>query len=140
MASIIEVLDSLENFDELLKAINDGGLVAMLGYEQEFTLFAPNDKAFENMESAAKDKIFSEPHLIMELILHHVVEWPLTSKELENAKKLRTLGNDEIKIKVKRKGIKVDDASVIQVDLLAENGVIHTLDAVLIPPDIKKLF
>ena len=137
MPNLLEVLDALGNFKIFLKACEEGGLKAMLGYEGDFTIFTPNDEAFGNMSSAVKDDIFKEPHLIMDLILHHCVEWGLTTQELVQATRLRTLAEDEINLKTKKKKvIYIEGSKILQADIQADNGILHLIDKVLIPPDL----
>ncbi len=137
--NLIETLQKLGNFNILLKACKEAGLIDMLSSEGEFTVFAPNDEAFQNVNPEKMQTLFAEPHMIMNLILFITIENVLTSKELMGIKKLRTVGEDMIKLKAKKNKIKVEGASVIRADVLARNGVIHVIDSVIVPPDLDQL-
>ncbi len=139
MSDILEVLKKLGNFNILLKACKEAGLIDMLSAEGEFTIFAPNDEAFQKLKPEKMQTLFAEPHMIMDLVLFITVENQLTSKELIGTKKLRTVGEDTIKVKAKKNKIKVEGANVIRADVHADNGVIHIIDSVIVPPDMDNL-
>ncbi len=139
MSDILEVLKKLGNFNILLKACKEAGLIDMLSSEGEFTIFAPNDEAFQKLNPEKLQTLFAEPHMIMNLVLFITVENQLTSKELIGTKKLRTVGEDTIKVKAKKNKIKVEGANVIRADVHADNGVIHIIDSVIVPPDMDNL-
>ncbi|MHA1294087.1 MAG: fasciclin domain-containing protein, partial [Promethearchaeota archaeon] len=72
-------------------------------------------------------------------VLHFTIEWGLTTAELIEQKpvKLRTLGEDYISLKIKKKKpIIVENAKIIKPDIIAENGIIHIIDNVFFPPDL----
>lgn len=139
MPNLIEVLDSYKVFNYVVKACFDGGLNAMLTTEGDFTIFAPIDSAFDKLKPELMKAIFDKPANEMNLMLYHSVEWSLDTRALEEAKRLRTLTEDFIKVKAKKGNFKIGDASIIKADIEADNGIIHMIDGVLISPDIKSL-
>jgi len=138
MANLLEVLEQRGQFEYLLRACSEGGLVDMLSYEGEWTIFAPNDGAFQKLPAVELKALFEEPSRLMNLVLYHCVEWGLTTAEIHSSKpkKLRTLGEDDINLKIKKKSIQIENAKIIQPDIYADNGVIHIIDEVILSPEV----
>ncbi len=140
MTDILETCVNYGCFKTFVRACNEAGLEAMFSHEGDFTIFAPIDKAFEKISDEKLKNLFKDPAKLMNLILYHAVEWSLDSRALSEAKKLRTLREDVIKVNAKKNNIKINNqAQIIEADIEADNGLIHMIDAVLIPPDLKEL-
>ena len=138
MSNLLEELEKIGRFDYFLKACDQGGLVAMLSTEDDFTIFAPNDEAFQKLPSVQLKALFEEPSRLMNLVLFHCIEWGLTTNEIISSrpKKLRTLGEDDINLKIKKKAILIENAKIIKPDIYADNGVIHIIDEVIMSSDL----
>ena len=138
MPNLLEVLEQNRGFDYILKACEEGGLVDMLSHEGDWTMFAPNDDAFQKLPSVELKALFEEPSRLMNLVLLHCVEWGLTTAEIYGSrpKKLRTLGEDDINLKIKKKSIMIENAKIIEPDIYADNGVIHVIDEVIVSSEI----
>ena len=139
LPNLLEVLEESGNFSLFLKACEEGGLDDMLTKEGDFTIFAPPDYAFDLLPAIEKKALFESPPKLTNLILNHCIEWGVTSNEISQTKKLRTLGDDLVDIKVKKKSIKINDNAIIEQDIEADNGFIHIIEKVLIPPGIWDL-
>ena len=138
MPNILEVLEQKGQFDYFLKACKKEGLVDMLSEEGDWTVFAPNDNAFQSLNSVELKALFEESSRLMNLVLFHTVEWGLRTTDIlgSQSKKLRTVGEDDINLKIKKKTIILDNAKIIEPNIYADNGIIHVIDEVIVNPDI----
>ncbi len=138
MPNLLEVLEKRGSFEHLLKACKEGGLEDMLSHEGDWTIFAPNDGAFQKLSSIELKALFEEPSRLMNLVLLHCVEWGLTTTEIYSSrpKKLRTLGEDDINLKIKKKSILIENAKIIEPDIQADNGIIHVIDEVILTSEL----
>jgi uncharacterized surface protein with fasciclin (FAS1) repeats len=138
MSNLLELLEQSGGYNYFLKACNEGGLVDMLSHEGDWTLFVPDDDAFKKLPSVELKALFEEPSRLMNMVLLHSVEWGLTTNEIMSSrpKKLRTLGEDDINLKIKKKSILIENAKIIKPDIYADNGVIHIIDEVILSSDL----
>ncbi len=124
-----------KNFTTLVQLINVAGLEKVLAEEGAFTVFAPTDKAFSELpEGTAPALINNTPELKKVLTYHVVAGKILMKKDLENMTSIKTLEGEELTINVTANGIQVGGANITEADIVANNGVIHQIDKVLIPP------
>ncbi len=133
-------------FTTLLAAVAQAGLAEALSGEGPFTVFAPTDAAFaaalEALNISAEDLLASEG--LAGILLYHVVggEEPLYSNDVaaalaeagEEGLKVETLNGASFTVTADDEGIYVDGAKIIMTDIMASNGVIHVIDAVILPP------
>jgi uncharacterized surface protein with fasciclin (FAS1) repeats len=128
-------------FTTLLKLAIEADLVETLSDEEaEYTVFAPTDAAFETLLEEfelSADDLLAAPDLISAILLYHVVEGAITAEELAELEEIETLQGNVIAVSVDDDGnVLLDDtAMVVTADIEASNGIIHVIDAVLLPPD-----
>ncbi len=133
--TILETVASDGNLNTLLSAIEAAGLVGDLSGEGPFTLFAPTDGAFDE----AKEIDDMDKKTLTEILKYHIASGILVKEDLANMTSLPTLQGENITIEVNKEVIKVDDANVTTENLICRNGVIHIIDAVLMPASLKRL-
>ena len=138
MPNILEVLEQNGQFDYFLKACREGGLEPMLSEEGDWTIFAPNDQAFQNLSSIELKGLFEESSRLMNLVLLHTVEWGLRTTDIlqSHSKKLRIVGEDDISLKIKKKTIFLEKAKILEPNIYADNGIIHVIDEVILTSDL----
>ena len=129
---ILDTADGAGNFTALLGAVEGAGLVDALDGDGPFTVFAPTDEAM----AAVPDEIASDPDLLDQVLRYHVVEGAVTSDQLA-AGPVTTLEGQDLTIGLDG-GVTANDANVITADITADNGVIHVIDSVLIPPSLQQ--
>jgi transforming growth factor-beta-induced protein len=134
---IIETAESAGNFTTLLTALDAANLTCTLKGEGPFTVFAPTDEAFAALPEGTVEALLKDTCTLREILLYHVVDGELTSEEVVNLTSIETLQGEEISVKVTDEGVFVGDAKIIVTDIEASNGIIHKIDAVLIPPKNK---
>lgn len=135
-ASIADTLAGDGPFGTLHMAIKTAGLVEALEGEEPLTLFAPTDEAFGKLGETF-DELLAQPERLKRVLSHHVVDSPLSTSDLSEETKLKTLAGTTLTIE-NDPMLQVSDASVVERDLIASNGIIHGIDTVLMPPDPPK--
>ena len=135
MLSIAEIAASDENFSTLVTALDAAGLVETLAGEGAFTVFAPTNAAFEALGDALND-VLADSDLLTQVLLYHVVDGKVMSPEALAlaGSEVETLSGDKITLSIEGESLYINDAMVTAVDIEASNGVIHVIDAVLLPP------
>jgi len=122
-------------FSTLAAALEAAELVGALQAEGPFTVFAPTDAAFENLpEGVLEDLLEPENKADLQaILLYHVVEGQVFSGNLENGASAETLQGQSVSVDLSD-GVKINDSNVTTADIITKNGVIHIIDAVLLPP------
>merc|ERR1712183_83351 len=121
-------------FSTLVTAVQAAGLEEALRGEGPLTLFAPTNDAFDALPEGTLDTLLADPTGDLANILkYHVLGANAVSSGLSSGD-VPTLQGDDLKIEVSESGVKVNDANVIVADVIASIGVVHVIDAVLIPP------
>ncbi|MEL6605065.1 MAG: fasciclin domain-containing protein [Cyanobacteria bacterium J06614_10] len=134
--SIVDVAASNGSFDTLIAAVQAAGLEQTLSEEGPFTVFAPTDEAFAALPEGTVEKLTKpENQAALEQILaYHVVAGAVASTEIEPGA-ISTVEGSDVEVAVDPTGVVVNgEATVVQPDVMAENGVIHVVDTVLLPP------
>jgi len=132
MRDVVETAIDSGNFKTLIKAVKEAGLVDTLQGEGPFTIFAPTDEAFEKLPAGTIENLLLNKEKLTEILTYHVVPDKLMSEKVADIKKAKTANGKELMISSSR-SVKVDDAKIIKADIECTNGVIHVIDAVLIP-------
>jgi uncharacterized surface protein with fasciclin (FAS1) repeats len=118
-------------FTKLVTAVVRADLATTLASsDKRFTVFAPTDEAFEALEVALGLTVDEIPvPLLTEVLLYHVTEGTRLSQSVVKAKQIRMLNGSLAPVK----GATIDGANIVGVDIRASNGVIHVIDAVILP-------
>lgn len=134
VGSIVDVAANDDDFDTLVQAVEAAGLDDTLAEGGPFTVFAPTDAAFDNLPDGTLDALLRPENrdLLTDILTYHVVPDEVPSDELETGG-LDTL-NGGLAVQVNPDRVVVNDASVVRPDIDANNGVIHGINRVLIPP------
>ena len=99
-----------------------------------FTVFAPTDAAFAAVPTATLNTLLADPNgLLTDVLLHHVVGAAALSTDLSNGQQVPTLFGDNVLVTINNGIVSIDNATVIVADIEATNGVVHVIDAVLVP-------
>ena len=123
-------------FNTLAAALTAADLVEVLKGEGPFTVFAPTDEAFAKLPEGTVESLLlpENKDQLVAILTYHVVAGSVTSDQVVTLDSAATVNGASVSITVSDEGVKVDDANVTAVDVLASNGVIHVIDAVILPP------
>ncbi|MFW5697333.1 MAG: fasciclin domain-containing protein [Fimbriimonadaceae bacterium] len=129
-ANIVETAQSIGKFQTLLTAAQAAGLVDTLTSEGPFTVFAPNDRAFEQVPGAVINALLEDEELLRHVLLYHVVPGAAVySYDLSNNMDVEMASESEAMIKLGPNGAaKINDAVILLTDVEASNGVIHVIN------------
>jgi uncharacterized surface protein with fasciclin (FAS1) repeats len=135
-ADIVDTAVSADNFNTLVQLVEAAGLVETLKSEGPFTVFAPTDEAFAELpDGTLQDLLAPENREQLRTILtYHVVpsEVP-SSAAVGEMVELETVEGSALTVDGTGDSVMVDGATVVQPDVMADNGIIHVIDTVLIP-------
>ncbi|KPK13080.1 MAG: hypothetical protein AMJ56_03655 [Anaerolineae bacterium SG8_19] len=134
--TINEIAKEDDRFTTLASGLETAGLANTFAGEGEFTVFAPTDDAFAALSESTKQSLFADPEgALKNVLLYHAVDGVVTAEELTGIAAVSTMAGQNIRISVVGDGQIVLEgyAQVIVADIEASNGVIHVVDAVLVP-------
>ena len=136
--TIVAVASTNDNFSTLKAALEAAGLTDTLAGKGPFTVFAPTNAAFEALGKEKVEALLKPENKdkLIKVLTYHVVAGEVMSTDLKSGK-AKTVEGGEITVMVKDGKVKVNNAQVTQADVKASNGVIHVIDTVLLPPDLK---
>jgi len=132
--TIVEVARAAGGFTTLVAALDAAGLTSALEGEGPFTVFAPTDAAFAALPAGTVEALLQDPETLASILTYHVVPGRVTASQVVTLSSATTLNGASVRISVTGSAVKVDEANVIQTDIAARNGVIHVIDAVILPP------
>lgn len=132
MANIIETAVNAGSFTTLVAAIKAAGLVETLNGEGPFTVFAPNDAAFAKLPAGTVDSLLKDIPKLKKILCYHVVSGNVMAADVVNLTSTKTVEGSDVKINAS-KGVMINDSTVTTADVVADNGVIHVIDTVLMP-------
>ena len=133
---IVEIAASNDNFETLVAAVKAAGLVETLQSEGPFTVFAPTDDAFAQLPDGTLESLLKPENKdqLVAILTYHVVPGNVTASEVVNLESAMTAQGSDVHIRVEDGTVMINDAKVVTTDIEAENGVIHVIDSVLLPP------
>lgn len=130
---IVDTAVGAGTFNTLVAAVTAAGLVDTLKGEGPFTVFAPTDEAFAALPEGTIEALLADPEALAAILTYHVVAGKVMSTDLTEGMTAATVNGAEITITLEG-GAKVNGANITTADIEASNGVIHVIDAVIMPP------
>lgn len=132
---IVDTAVEAGSFTTLVAAVEAAGLVETLKGEGPFTVFAPTDEAFAALPEGTVENLLKPENKdqLVAILTYHVVPGKVMSGDLSNGMTATTVQGADVTIMTEG-GVKVNDANVVTPDIEASNGVIHVIDAVIMPP------
>ncbi len=130
---IIQTAQDAGGFGTLLAALDAADLTDFLGGDGPFTVFAPTDDAFAALPAHTIEALLADTDRLTDILTYHVVAGAVTSDVVVTLPSAETLNGASVEITVEGGSVMVDGASVTVVDIEATNGIIHVIDAVLLP-------
>ncbi len=132
--NIVETAVGAGSFKTLAAALEAAGLLSALEGEGPYTVFAPTDEAFSKLPAGTVESLLKPENRerLKSVLLYHVVPGRVYSEDVVNLTSAKTLQGSPVTVSAKS-GVKIDNANVVKTDINATNGVIHVIDAVLLP-------
>ncbi|MCL6546661.1 MAG: fasciclin domain-containing protein [Bryobacteraceae bacterium] len=131
---IVDTAIGAGSFKTLVAAVQAAGLESALRGSGPFTVFAPTDAAFARLPQGTVQELLKPENKakLQAILTYHVVPGKVMAKDVVKLTAAKTVQGGTIKI-INSNGVYVDNAKVIQTDIVTSNGVIHVIDAVLLP-------
>lgn len=138
MDSIVDIAVADGRFTTLVTALEAAGLAETLAGEGAFTVFAPTDDAFAALPEGTVPSLLEDPEgALTDVLLYHVVEGAVMAETVVTLESAATLQGEDVSITVTDGSVFLNDTvQVVITDIEASNGVIHVIDAVLLPPSM----
>jgi uncharacterized surface protein with fasciclin (FAS1) repeats len=134
---IVDTAVSAGSFKTLAKALEAAGLVDTLKGKGPFTVFAPTDEAFAKLPAGTIETLLEPANKakLRRILTYHVVSGTVKAADVVKLRSAKAVSGDTITIATQMGGVMVDGAHVVKTDITASNGVIHVIDAVILPKD-----
>lgn len=136
--TIVDVASASDTFQTLVAALTEAELAEVLAGEGPFTVFAPTDEAFAALPEGTVEALLlpENRETLVKILTYHVVPGSITSDDLASGD-VATVEGSPVTVTVGEGMVMVNEASVIEADIPASNGVIHAIDRVILPPDMQ---
>jgi uncharacterized surface protein with fasciclin (FAS1) repeats len=132
--TVFDIIFNSPDHNTLTAVLELSGLDEALNGEGPFTVFAPTDDAFSLIPEEIIEELIGNPALLVDILLYHVVGDNALSTDLVDGQEITTLNGETVRVTINANGVFINDAQVTVADLVADNGVVHVIDAVLLPP------
>ena len=133
--TVVDIIVNSNNHNTLEAAVIAAGLVDALSGAGPFTVFAPTDAAFAALPAGTVEALLNDPQgLLTEILTYHVAGGNVLSTQLSDGQAITTLNGATVTVTINADGVFINDAKVTVADIQADNGVVHVIDAVLLPP------
>jgi len=132
---IVDTAVSAGDFNTLVAALKAADLVETLRSDGPFTVFAPTDAAFAKLPEGTLDELLKPENKakLQSILTYHVVPGRYTAQDVMSMSSAKTVNGQNFQIRQENGGVMVDNAKVVKADIMTRNGVIHVIDAVILP-------
>lgn len=132
-STIVDVAVADGRFTTLVTALEATGLDATLRSDGAYTVFAPTDAAFEALPPGTVDALLEDPDKLSSILLYHIAEGNLYAIDITGMDEISTMQGESLIVSQEAGAVYINQAQIIISDIIASNGVIHVIDAVLMP-------
>ncbi len=135
---VVDTVISQGNLVSLAACLKAAGLIDVLAAKGPFTVFAPTDEAFKKLPTGAYEALLKDSAKLKAVLNYHVIPGYLMSKDVKSGE-VMTLQGTTLTASALSSELRVNGARVVQADIAATNGVVHTIDAVILPKNWQLL-
>ena len=134
--TIVDIAAATDGFSTVVAAVQAAGLAETLSGEGPFTVFAPTDDAFAALPAGLVDALLlpENKDILTKILTYHVVPGAVMAADVTDGE-VATVEGQNVTFST-ADGVTINGANIIQTDIVADNGVIHVIDAVIVPPDV----
>ncbi len=132
--TVVEIAAGNKDFSTLVAAVKAAGLADTLSGKGPFTVFAPTDEAFAKLPKGTVEDLLKPENKekLAGILKYHVVSGKVMAADVKTGK-VPTVNGQKIDVKAEDGKVTVDGANVVKTDIVGSNGVIHVIDAVILP-------
>ncbi|MEZ4769216.1 MAG: fasciclin domain-containing protein [Caldilineales bacterium] len=131
---IVDTAIEAGSFNTLVAAVQAAGLEEALRGDGPFTVFAPTDEAFAALPEGTVEGLLADPEALSQILLYHVVAGKVMAADVSDGLQADTLEGAPVAFSIVDGKPMINDANIVATDVEASNGVIHVIDAVILPP------
>jgi transforming growth factor-beta-induced protein len=132
---IVDTAIAAGQFNTLVTAVKEAGLVSVLKGPGPFTVFAPTDEAFASLPDGALKALIADKKKLTAVLTYHVVPGAVRAADVVKLDQAKTVQGQSVQIGTKG-GVTIDGARVLKTDIETSNGIIHVIDRVIMPRDL----
>ncbi len=129
---IVDTAVEAGQFTTLVKAVQAAGLVETLKGPGPFTVFAPTDEAFAKLPAGTIEALLADKAKLTAVLTYHVLPGKVMAADVRTMK-VKTVQGSDAQLRVNDGKVRIDAANVVKADIGTSNGVIHVIDAVILP-------
>jgi transforming growth factor-beta-induced protein len=136
-ASAVDIVDLAVadgRFTTLIAALGAAGLVDTLRSDGPFTVFAPTDEAFALLPAGTVEALLGDIPALTDILLYHVVAGAVSAADVVQLSFAETAEGKWVMISAEGNNVMINNSRIVITDLVASNGIVHVIDAVLLPP------
>ena len=130
---IVQTASEAGSFKTLIAAVQAAGLEETLRGKGPFTVFAPTDEAFAKLPAGTVEALLKDKAKLTAILTYHVVASKVMAADAVKLTEAKTVNGQSFKIVAGKDGVMIDNAKVVKTDIVTSNGVIHVIDAVILP-------
>lgn len=136
--TIVDLATGDSSFSTLIEALQAADLVSTLKGKGPYTVFAPNNDAFNRLPKGTLKDLMKATNKarLQDVLKYHVVQGRKRAADISSMSSVKTISGDSLEIEKKGNVIHVGDAKIRRTNLEAENGIVHVIDQVLVPEEV----
>jgi uncharacterized surface protein with fasciclin (FAS1) repeats len=134
--NIVETAAGSKQFSTLVTLVKKAGLVGTLSGKGPYTVFAPTNAAFAKVPKKTLNELLENKSLLRKVLLYHVLPGKVPASKVVTLESAKTAEGASVQFSVRGKSAFVNESKIIKTDIGASNGIIHVINAVLIPPNL----
>ena len=134
--NIVETAAAAPQFSTLVSLVEKAGLVGTLSGSTDYTVFAPTNAAFAKVPKKTLNELLAKKSLLKKVLLYHVLPGKVPASKVLKTKSAKTAEGASVQFSVRGKSAFVNESKIIKTDIPASNGIIHAINAVMIPPNL----
>ncbi len=136
--NIVDTVIGVGNFTTFASSLKAAGLTDALAAKGPFTVFAPTDEAFRKLPSGAHEQLLKDTAKLKGVLNYHILSGHLMARDVKSGE-VMTLQGSTLTAAVSSSDVRVSGARVTQADIVATNGIVHAIDAVILPKNWQLL-
>jgi uncharacterized surface protein with fasciclin (FAS1) repeats len=136
--NLVQTAQGAGQFGTLVSLVKQAGLAKTLSGKTKYTVFAPTDAAFRKVPKKTLNALAKNKAALKQVLLYHVVKGAVPAKTVVKLKAAKTVEGTKVRISVRGGSVYLNGSTkVVKTDVRASNGIIHVINKVLIPKDLK---
>jgi uncharacterized surface protein with fasciclin (FAS1) repeats len=136
--NLVQTAQGAGQFKTLVSLVKQAGLAKTLSGTTKYTVFAPTDAAFRKVPKKTLNALAKNKAALEQVLLYHVVKGAVPAKTVVGLRSAKTVEGSKVRIKVRGHSVYLNGSTkVVKADVRASNGIVHVINKVLIPPDLK---